>query len=207
MVRVVAPNTRTIRIIMFVFAFVTALGGFITLIFIAKGIRTLATSSGLDAGLVLVLIGGLFLMIMGLWAANVRLMIGPEAVGYRNIFRWSRFWSRGEVGRIVDMAISYRWTSQHPQRGLYFFGANGRRLFVLSPRAWRAGDLRDFIDATGVNVDYRDAPVPAQAARREFPNGFGWDSEHVMPTTLITMAAAVVLVIWGYMLVSALFHW
>src|SRR5260370_7284919 len=110
---------------MFLFAFVTALGGLITLIFIAKGIRTLATSSGLDAGLVLVLIGGLFLTIMWLWAANVRLLIGREEVGYRNIFRRSRFWSRGEVGRIVDMAISYRWPAHPPQRALYFFEPNG----------------------------------------------------------------------------------
>jgi hypothetical protein len=204
--RVIAPNTRAIRIFMFLFAFITALGGLITLIFIAKGVRTLATSSGLDTGLVLILFGGLFLTIMWLWSANVRLLIGPDEVGYRNIFRRSRFWSRREIGHIVDMAISYRWTSQPPQRGFYFFGVKGRRLFVLSLRAWHASDLTDFIDATGVQVDRRDAAVPAKAARREFPNGFGWDTEHVMAATLITMAAAVVLIIWGYMLVSALFH-
>jgi hypothetical protein len=203
--RVIAPSTKAIRVFMLLLGFPTALGCLITVISLANGVRTLATSRGLDTGLVLLLLGGLFLLGMWLWSANVRLLIGRGTVGYRNILRRSRFWSRGEIGGIVDMAINYGRTSQ-PQRGFYFFGLNGRKLFVLTPRVWHANDLRDFIDATGVEVDHRDAPVPAKAVRREFPNAFGWDTEHVTMATLITMTAAVVVVIGGYMLVSTLFH-
>jgi hypothetical protein len=203
--RTIAPSTRMTRTLLAMTAAVTCLGALIIVAAAADVILEPTAGGGLAAGAIVLAFGGLFFIGVWLWSANVRLLIRQGAVGYRDIFGRSRFWSRGEIGRIVDMAISYGRSLQ-PHRGFYFFGLNGRQLFVLSPRAWQANDLRDFIDATGVQVDYREALIPAKSIRREFPNGFGWDTEHVMMATLITMIAAVLLVIVGYMLISALFH-
>jgi hypothetical protein len=204
-VRVIAPKTKTMRTILIALACMTLVGGLLTIVSLAFGGHTRGASRGLAYGATLFALGILLLPGMWLWFANVRLLIGRGAVGYRNIFGRSRFWSRGEIDRVVDMAINYGRSSQ-PQRGFYLFGLDGKRLLALSSRAWDADDLRAFIDATGVQVEYRDAPVPAKAVRREFPNAFGWGAEHVMTATLITMAGAIVLAIGGYMLVSGLFH-
>jgi hypothetical protein len=128
----------------------------------------------------------------------------PKDVGYRNIFRKTRFWSRGEIDHVVEMSVSY-WRTQSSQRGIYLFGLDGRRLLVLSSRAWRADDLKDFIEASGVPLDVRQAPVTIKDASREFPNAFGWGSQHVLLATSITMVASVALAIGGYALASSLF--
>ena len=70
---------------------------------------------------------------------------------------------------------------------------------------WNANDLRDFIDATGIQPEVRDAPVTAKALRREFPKGFGWVAQHNLIAGCITSLAAVALVVGGYVLVRALF--
>lgn len=203
--RVIAPSTKTTRTLLIVLAFLTAVGGLITFTFFANGVRTTRAIQFLGTGLVMLAAGFLFVMILWLWSANARLLIGRSAVGYRSIFRRSRFWSQGEIAHIVDMAIDHGWTSR-PQRGFYFLGLDGTQLFVLTPRAWHANDLKDFIEATGVHVDYREAPVKAKAVRREFPKAFGWGAEHVVLATSITMVAAVGLVVAGYVVVSAWLH-
>src|SRR6266852_6907473 len=147
--------------------------------------------------------GGLGLIGMWLWLINVRLLIGPGAVGYRNFFGRSRFWSRAEMDRVVSMAVSYGKSSQ-PLRAIYCFGIDGRRLLALNVRAWQPDDLKDFIEATGRALDVRDAPIPAKDARREFPNAFGWGAQHVMLMTSLTMLGAVLLAVAGYVLVSTL---
>jgi hypothetical protein len=45
----------------------------------------------------------------------------------------------------------------------------------------------------------------AKEARTEFPNAFGWASEHVVTATILTMLGAIALVIAGYALVSKFF--
>jgi hypothetical protein len=182
------------------------LGTVVSVAALARGVaKPAAAGVALGYGLGLILLGGFILTWLWLWWINVRLLIGPGVVGYRNIFRRSRFWSQGEIGRVVEMAIIYGRTAQ-PQRGIYVVGSDGRKLLVLAKRAWRASDLTDFVDASGVQLDYRDAPIPAKAARREFPNAFGWHSEHVVAATVITMAASVLLVLVGYVLMSGGSH-
>jgi hypothetical protein len=168
----------------------------------ARGAWTMPADRALGSGLTMFLIGGLFFVFLWLWSANVRLLIGRERVGYRNFFRRNHFWSRGELERAVDMAVSYGRTS-NPQRGIYFFGPDGRRELVLSSRVWHAQDLKDFVDATGLQLDYRDAPVKAKDARREFPKAFGWAAQHNFIAGCSAMVLAVGLVVGGYALLSA----
>src|SRR6266852_7104009 len=83
---------------------VTALGALLTLSF-------LATEGGLAGrgaamALTLLISGALGLIGMWLWLTNVRLLIGQGAVGYRNMFGRTRFWSGGEIDRIVSLAVS-----------------------------------------------------------------------------------------------------
>ena len=198
----VAPSAKSIRSLMKLLAILGALGGLLTLIGVANGGMTLASNRGLGYGLVLLLTAGMFFAGLSLWSVNVRLLIGRGTVGYRNIFRRSQFWSQGEIDRIVDVAIDYGRSSR-PQRGFYLFGLNGRRLLVLSQRAWRGDDLTDFIGATGAHVDYRQAPVPVKEISREFPKAFGWGSRHVVMATVIAMVVAVALAVGGYVLISA----
>jgi hypothetical protein len=201
--RVIAPSTKRIRTILIVLACVTFLGGLITLGSLTTGARALIASRGLAYGATLLVIGALAFGGLWLWLANVRLLIGRGCVGYRNILRRNRFWSNREVACVVDMAINYGKTSQ-PQRGIYLFGPDGKRLLALNPRAWAPNDLRDFVDATGLPIDFRPGSITAKEARREFPKAFGWAAQHVMIATSLTMLAAFVLVLGGYAIVSGL---
>jgi hypothetical protein len=202
-VRVIVPTSKGTRPVLIVLGSLTGVGGLITLTTVTTGVRTFGASRVLGTGLVMLASGGLFFTILWLWSLNARLLIGQGAVGYRNIFRRSRFWSRGEVGRVVDMAISHGWTSQ-AQRAIYLFGLDGRQLVVLTPRMWDARDMRDFIDGTGVQLEVRGAPVSATAIRREFPKAFGWAAQHNLIAGCITSLVAGALVVGGYALVSAL---
>jgi hypothetical protein len=145
----------------------------------------------------MLLFGGLALVALSIWSVNARLFIGAGKVGYRSILRRSRFWARGEFSRVLDLAIDYGWTSQ-PQRGLYFLGQKGQRLFTLTPRMWRAEDLSDFVDASGAPVDRRQEPVKFKALKSEFRNAFRWDAQVFVLAILLAIGAAVVLVIVGY---------
>lgn len=155
---------------MAVLAVVTAVGAVITLITTTRA-WSIGTARALGTGLTLFISGGLFFAFLWFWSANVRLLIGQGAVGYRNILRRNFFWSRGEIDRAVEMAVSYGWTSQG-QPAIYFFGLDGRRVLVLTSLAWHRQDLKDFVDAAGVQLDSRVAPINIRDARREFPNAF-----------------------------------
>ncbi len=200
--RAVAPGTKTTRRTLVFVGAVSVFGAVLTMV----GLATRAGIAGgrtLGMGAILLITGGLGLIGMWLWLINVRLLIGPGAVGYRNFFGRSRFWSRAEMDRVVSMAVSYGKSSQ-PLRAIYCFGIDGRRLLALNVRAWQPDDLKDFIEATGRALDVRDAPIPAKDARREFPNAFGWGAQHVMLMTSLTMLGAVLLAVAGYVLVSTL---
>ena len=195
--RVMTPSTRSTRIFLVVSAVMTALGGLTTQASIAHEEHTSASTPVLGTGLIMLLFGGVFLGALAIWSVNARLFIGAGKVGYRSILRRSRFWSRGEISRVLDMAIDYGWTSQ-PQRGLYFLGQKGQRLFTLTPRMWHAGDLSDFVDASGALVDRRQEPVKFRALKREFRYAFRWEAKASALAVLLTIGAAVVLVIVGY---------
>ena len=195
--RVIAPSTKSTRVFLAVFGVMTAVGGLLTQATIAHGALTMASTRVLGIGLIMLLFGGLALVALAIWTVNARLFIGPRKVGYRTILRRSRFWSRGEISRVLDIAIDYGWTSQ-PQRGLYFLGQKGQRLFTLTPRMWHASDLADFVDASGALVDRRKEPVKFRALKREFRSAFGWDVWAFVLAVLLAIGAAVVLVIVGY---------
>jgi hypothetical protein len=204
--RAAPPSGKALRYVLIVPGSFFVLGAVLSVAALERGVaKPAAAGVALGFGLGLILIGGFVLAWLWLWLINVRLLIGRGQVGYRNIFRQSRFWSQHEIGRVVEVAISYGRTAQ-PQRGIYVFGPDGRKLLVLAKRAWGARDLADFVLASGVQLDAREAPMTAKAARREFPNAFGWGSQHVMTATLITMAASVLLVLGGYFIMSATFH-
>jgi len=74
----------------------------------------------------------------------------------------------------------------------------------LNVGAWPPDDLKAFVEATGRSLDFRDAPIMARDARREFPNAFGWGGEHIMLTTSLTIFGAVVLAVTVYVLASKL---
>jgi len=196
--RAVAPGSTTIQLTLRLLGAVTAVGAVLTLAVLAT--RGGITGRGLMAPFLLI-IGALGFSGMWLWLRNVRLLIGRGVVGYRNFFGQSRFWSPAEIDHVVNMAVSYRRSSQ-PLRGIYCFGPDGRRLLALNVSAWPAEDLKAFIDATGRPLDFRDAPITAKDARHEFPKAFGWDTEHITLITILTMLGAAVLAMAGYVIVS-----
>jgi hypothetical protein len=200
--RIIAPNTTTVRILIAVLAFLTVLGALITFAYIARGTWTMASARVLGTGLILFVMGGLFLIFLWMWSANTRLLIGQGKVGYRNIVRRDHFWYRGEIARAIEMAVSYAWTSP-ANYGLYVFGLDGKRLLVLSSVAWHAEDLKDFVAAAGVQLERRGAPVKVKDARREFPNGFSWVAQHTFIAGCSAMLVATGLAIAGYALWSA----
>jgi hypothetical protein len=201
-VRIIAPSTTTIRILMAVLAFLTVLGALITFTYVARGTWTMASARVLGTGLIFLVMGGFFLIFLWMWSANTRLLIGQGRVGYRDIFRRNRFWHRGEIDRAIEMAVSYAWTSP-ANYGLYLFGLDGKRLLVLSSVAWHAQDLKDFVAAADVQLERRDAPVKVKDARREFPNGFSWVAQHNFMAGCSAMVITVGLAIAGYVLWSA----
>jgi hypothetical protein len=201
---VIAPSPKTTRTILVVLAIGTLIGGLFTFEIVTTGTSRPIAVRGLATWATMFVVCGTFFIGLWLWSANVRLLIGQGRVGYRNIFRKTRLWSRGEIDHVVEMSVSY-WRTQSSQRGIYLFGLDGKRLLVLSSRAWRADDLKDFIEASGVPLDVRQAPVTIKDASREFPNAFGWGSQHVLLATSITMVAAVAVAIGGYALASSLF--
>src|SRR5487761_535439 len=118
--RVVAPGSRTIKAVKVILAVLTAFGGLMALLASARGGPwTIAGARLLGTSLTMFLAGGLGFTFMWLWSANVRLLIGQGSVGYRSILRRNYFWSRGQISRAVEMAVSYGRTS-NPQRGIYF---------------------------------------------------------------------------------------
>jgi hypothetical protein len=119
--RGVAPGTKTTRRVLVILGAVTAFGAVLTLTVLTTGVGVVAGRS-LAMGSTLLYTGGLGLSGMWLWLINVRLLIGQGVVGYRNFFGRSRFWSRGEIDRIVSMAVSYGKSSQSP-RAIYCFGS------------------------------------------------------------------------------------
>ena len=193
--RVVAPSTKTTRALLIVLGTITAIGGVITLTTVSRGAATVATSRGPAYGLVMLLSGGVFFVFLLIWSANVRLLIGRGAVGYRDAFRRTHFWSRGEISHVVEMSIDYGWMTQTGQQALYLFGLDGRRLVVLSVVAWHANDLRDFVEATGLPLDRRLKPVPIKIASQEFPKAFSWGARHILAMGCLLSVAVVVMVI------------
>ena len=193
--RVVSPNTKPIRAILIILAALTAIGGVITVATVPRGAWSIAATNARGYGLTMLLVGGFFFGFLLIWSANVRLFIGRAAIGYRDGFRRSHFWARGEISHVVDMSIDYGWMTQTGRRALYFFSLDGRRLLVLSTFAWKADDLRDFVEATGVSVDVRARPVRIKTASREFPRGFSWGSQHIPAMSCLLMFAVIGVVI------------
>jgi hypothetical protein len=196
--RAVRPGSKMIQWTQRLFAVITAIGAILTLTVLATradlGGRALAIAS------TLLIIGALSFSGMWLWLRNVRLLIGQREVGYRNFFGLTRFWSGDGIAHVVSMAVSYRKSST-PLRGIYCFGPDGRRLLALNESAWPPEDMKAFIEATGRPLDFRDAPITAKDARREFPNAFGWDTEHITLMTILTMLGAALLAVAGYTIV------
>jgi len=193
--RVVSPSTKPIRAILAILAALTAIGGVITVAAVPRGPWTIAATNARGYGLTMLIAGGFFLGFLLIWSANVRLLIGRGAVGYRDGLRRSHFCAAGEISHVVDMSIDYGWMTQTGQRALYFFGLDTRRVLVLSTFAWKANDLHDFVEATGVSVDVRARPVPIKVAGREFPRGFSWGSRHILVMSCLLMFAVIGVVI------------
>jgi len=197
--RAVAPGTKTTRRTLVIVGGAAVFGAVLTL----AGLATGGGGRGLAMGAVLLVTGVLGLIGMWLWLTNVRLLIGQGVVGYRNFFGRSRFLSRGQIDRVVSMAVSYGKSSQ-PVRAIYCFGLDGKRLLALNIRAWQPEDINDFVEATGRPLDLRDGPITAKDARREFPHAFGWGAQHVLLLTSLTMLGAIVVAVAGYVVASKL---
>lgn len=119
--KVVAPGSKTIRRTLKLLGAVTAFGAVSTVALLAAGVHTVS-GRGLGVSLTMLITGALGFIGMWLWLINVRLLIDQGVVGYRNFFGQSHFWSRGEIERVVSMAVSYGKSSQ-PLRGIYCLGS------------------------------------------------------------------------------------
>jgi hypothetical protein len=182
---------------MIMLAAFTSLFALMTVFFVATG----AATRGIAMSAILFVVGALGLLALWSWTANVRLLIGQGVVGYRGILGRTRIWSRGEIGRVVSMPVNYGATAA-PRPGIYFFGPDGKKLMALNPVAWRDDDLKVFVAASGVPLEIRSDAIRVKEASREFPNGFGWGSRHVLLATSIAMLGVLALVVVGYELVS-----
>jgi hypothetical protein len=163
--RVIAPKPKLVRSLLIVAAGIALVGGLMTLWAVSIQSRSLITNRGLAYGATILLTGAFGFIFLWLWLANARLLIGQGQVGYRNILGRNRFWSAGEIARIVDMTVSYGKTSA-PQHAIYLFGLDGKRLMALNPLSWEASELRDYLQAIQVPVDVRATPITAKEARR-----------------------------------------
>lgn len=197
MVRVVSPRVAAVRTSLVIVAVLTAVGGLRTSHELAQPHNTVISSGSLAQSATLLVVGAITLAAMGLWLANARLLVGSDQAGYRDIFRRTKLWTRGDVSRAVKMAVSYGSFST-PRPGVYLFDHQSRKVLVLSVLVWNGTDLADFVQALGVTVEVREKPVPIKAARREFPRAFGWGAQHLMLATILTMAIAVGLAIGLY---------
>jgi hypothetical protein len=201
--RAVPPKSKSLRRLQVLMGAICGAGGVLLILyFFADRPGTVVTAPGFSYATMMFLAGGLGFVYLWLWRTNVRLLINRDQVGYRDILGRRHFWSRGQIERAVDMAVMYTKTAQ-ARRGVYLLAADGRRVLALNTRAWDANDVHDFIEASGAVLDYRDQPVTASEARRQFPQAFGWGSQHVTLATIITMILAVVLAIGGFVLWTA----
>jgi hypothetical protein len=202
-VRLIGPNPRIVLPVLTVCAILATLGGLMTLAAFSDHVYSLAAANLLMWGIGMAVFGTLFLVGLGLWSVNFRLLVGHGVAGHRDMFRRTHLWAPTEVDRVIDMTISYGHSLQ-PTLGIYFFGRDGRRLLALNPMAWKRNDLTAFVDAAGVIPESQ--VLTARQARREFPKALGWRTEHVYIATVAVMLLAVVLAVSGYVLVLALFR-
>lgn len=202
--RAAAPRSKTLPSVQRLMAVICGIGGIVLIAaFAIDKPSTVINSRGIDYGAVMFIIGGLGFVYMSLWRRNVRLLIGAEQVGYQDIFRRRRYWLKGQIDRAVDIIVIYTKSAQ-PLRGVYLLAADGKRVLALNTRAWASDDVNAFVQASGATFDYREQPLTAAEARKQFPKAFGWGSQHVMLGTIITMILAVVVAIAGFLLWIAL---
>ena len=201
--RTVAPRQKVRWPILVVCAAVSTLGGLLSVEVVARGLSGRGAATALALGLNMFVFGALLFFATLLFPVNVRLLIGPEAVGYRNVLRRTRFWPRGGIDHAVDVPLSYPMRSQ-PERSIFFLGQDGRQLIILSRGAWDPGDLEDFIDAAGVRIEVRDAPVPAAEIGRQFTQASGRSGPYRTIANSVAIVVAIVVAVGAYVLVSDL---
>lgn len=202
--RAVTPRSKTLPSVQILMAVICGIGGIVLIAaFAIDRPSTVIYSRGIDYGAVMFIIGGLGFIYLWLWRRNVRLLIGTEQVGYQDIFRRRHYWLKGQIDRAVDMIVIYTKSAQ-PLRGVYLLAGDGKRVLALNTRAWASDEVHAFVQASGATFDYREQPLTAAEARRQFPKAFGWGSQHVMLGTIITMILAVVVAISGFLLWMAL---
>ena len=202
--RAVIPKSKTLPSLQVLMAVICGVSGVgLCATFAIDGPSNLVASRGFAYSVVLFIMGGLGFVYLWCWRTNVRLLIGADQVGYQDIFRRRHYWLKGQVDRAVDMIVIYTKSSQ-PLRGVYLLDADGKRVLALNTRAWAPDDISAFVQASGASLDYREQPLIAAEARREFPKAFGWGSQHVMLGTISTMILAVVIVVGGFLIWTAL---
>ena len=203
---VIAPKSKSLQSVQILMAVICGIGSILLLLFFStRQPSTVITSRGFGYAAVMFIAGGLGFAYISLWRANVRLLIGQGQVGHQGIFGRRQVWLRGQLDRAVDMTVIYT-RSARPVRGVYLLAADGKRVLALNARAWNPEDVRDFIQASGAVLDYRDQPLTAAEAKRQFPKAFGWGTQHVMLGTIVTMILTIVLVVGGYVLWTTLSH-
>jgi hypothetical protein len=202
--RAVRPKSKTLSSVPKLLAVICGIGGILLIAGLATDRpTTVIDSRTIDFGALMFIIGGLGFVYLWLWRSNVRLLIGPDQVGYQDIFRRRHYWLKGQIDRAVDMIVIYT-KSAEPLRGVYLLAGDGKRMLALNTRAWASDDVRAFVEASGATLDYREQPVTGAEARRQFPKAFGWGTQHVMLGTILTMILAVVVAIAVFTLWMAL---
>lgn len=202
--RAVTPKSKTLPSVKVLMGVICGVGGILLIVaFAIERPSPLIASRGFAYPAVMFITGGLGFLYLWCWRSNVRLLIGTDQVGYQDAFRRRHYWLKGQINRAVDMIVVYTKSAQS-LRGVYFLDADGRRVLALNTRAWASDDVRAFVEASGATLDYREQPLAAAEARRQFPKAFGWGSAHVMLGTTMTMVLVVVVVVAAFWLWTAL---
>lgn len=125
----------------------------------------------------MLVMGALAFAYLVLWLGNARLLVGTGTLGYQDIFGRRHIWNASDVGEVVDTSIVYN-RKRAPQRGIYFLGLDGRRLFALNPGAWSPASIDRLVEATGKAVQVRARPMSPAEFRQVYPRAMSWAGQH-----------------------------
>ena len=139
-------------------------------------------------------VGAFAAIFLWLWVRNSRLLVGPGVVGQRNLVGQASTLNTADIGHMLIASVVYSKNSA-PQRVLYVFSHDGRKLMALNTMAWGDEAMGKFIEASGKTVEYRDGAISSKEFRAEFPHAASWAAMHptLMGSLIVVVAMGLAL--------------
>lgn len=173
----IAPNLMTVRKVLWLCAGFVIAGALLTLLGFPERGGSPAAVRPLVYGVLMLVLGVLGSGYLWLWRRNSRLLVGVDQFGYQDALARGHVWSRGDVGRVVDLSV--RDSEKSPARRMvYFLRPDGRRLLLLSPNAWSDDAIGRMVRATGRPLEIRQTPMTRAEFVATFPKATSWPGRH-----------------------------